>query len=123
MICVTEIKTLEVPEDWQRIDHYLKDGRRFSEMVKGTRIVTQEGREICIGMSKQANELLGLPFEVIRDQKTMIERCWEEIYTLERDAKLALAVNKKLRQNLDTFINMSRWERLKFLVKGKGEKV
>ena len=139
MICVTKIEALEVPDDWHRIGHYPDrelwlyppgdnenpepvSMKVVSEIVRGTRIVTSTGKEICIGMSKQAHELLGLPFEIIDNQKGTIEIYYKEVLVLKRDAKLSLAVGKRLRQKLDVFLGMNFWERLKFLfVKRKGE--
>ena len=135
MICVTEIKALEVPDDWHRLDNDpdrelwlcpVKDGaapepksiKAVSEIVRGTRIITPDKREICIGMSKQAHELLGLPFEVIDNQKETIETYGQEIVSLKANHKLGLAVMKNIRAKLDKYIKMSFWERLGFLFKG-----
>lgn len=43
------------------------------EEIRGRRFINERGEEVCIGFSKQAEEAIGMPFEVIENQESEIE--------------------------------------------------
>lgn len=91
MILITDVKYLNVPSDpyetWDDLcknytiramnypdnyDNYVdalseKDLNIETEIVKGKRFVNNSGDELCIGMKKDVQKLIGLPFSVYDD--------------------------------------------------------
>jgi len=74
-----------------------------TEIIKGRRFVNIKGKEICIGMSEEVQELIGLPFEVFENLQSDIE--------YERD------MNKKILKQLRTYQHMGIWDRIKNIFK------
>ena len=86
MICIKEIKVVDVDEDF--IVVHMMDGlppfadllphngdisqevvEVTNEMVHGTRFINIDGKEVCIGMTKQVQDLIGLPFEAFSNMR------------------------------------------------------
>lgn len=94
MLVVTDIKVIEVDQSRWYIDRMrgpvirpYRDDDGYEpvevtrEMIEGKVFKSVDGREICIGMSKQVQDAIGLPLEVfdnlmsiIRDQHTQINQ-------------------------------------------------
>jgi len=127
MICVKEIKVVDVPENWMEIhstkmmNHCFVDGgtkveplKVIYELIEGENFVNYNGKEVCIGWSKQVQDLLGLPFSIFRDLS-------EENRILQANNK-SLSLNLTnypiIVQKLDKIYNMNFWTRLKYLFKG-----
>ena len=81
MLCITEIKVVEANRDLIEIAH-MRGIPFFSELlgsdpvervaverevVHGREFVNSRGERVCIGLSRQVQELIGLPFEVFDD--------------------------------------------------------
>jgi len=75
MILISEIKTIQTDLDPIALTRalscgYAPEGTDYippeitTEMVRGRRFVNIRGEEVCIGMSKQVQQAIGLPFEV-----------------------------------------------------------
>lgn len=130
MLVVKSIEVVEVNTDVffvrrpRGIDKYptsaggmvaLRD-EQVVDMVKGRRFINQNGNEFCIGMTRQAQTALGVPFEAIDTMKLALEEAAAQLRTSRKDAeqqraKVAVLENK---------INGARfWNRLKYLLTGR----
>ena len=89
MICIKEIKVVDVDEDFIMIsrmeglppfaDLYPYDGDMSQEMVEvtnemvhGTRFRNSNGLDVCIGMTQQVQDLIGLPFEAFSNMRDYV---------------------------------------------------
>ncbi len=75
------------------------------ELVRGSRFYDRQGNESCIGMTKEVQEHLKLPFDVYYDMSNAL---------IHMDGKLRVerSVSYRLRYRLQTLKEMSFWERL-----------
>lgn len=131
MLVVQDIKIKEVSRDIVELLHYrpAPDPREFRrvptkeeleipiEVIHGKTIITPDGREVCIGMSKKVQTALGLPFELIDDLQDDVER-------LHREIDMQLVTIDQLRgryagaqDTIKQFRAMTLWRRIKFLFK------
>jgi len=121
MICIKEIKVVDVDEDFIMIsrmeglppfaDLYPYDGDMSQEMVEvtnemvhGTRFRNSNGLDVCIGMTQQVQDLIGLPFEAFSNMEATI-------------LGMKLKITALLKE-LDEFKTMGFFGRLKFLFRG-----
>jgi len=81
-----------------------------SEMIQG-RWYSRGEREICIGTSKEVQDLLGIQFEVFEAMEKRINELQAEVNTLK------LHYERRLKKYTE-FKCMSRWSRLIFLFRG-----
>jgi len=89
MICIKEIKVVDVDEDFIMIsrmeglppfadlypyddDTPLETVEVTQEMVHGTRFRNSNGLDVCIGMTKQVQDLIGLPFEAFSNMRDYV---------------------------------------------------
>lgn len=82
----------------------------LKEMVKGRRFVNSRKETICIGLEKEVEELIGLPFEVF-------EKMRDEIETLENNIEYEKRLNKTLNDSLVNWEQMKLWGRIKNVFK------
>ena len=80
-----------------------------TEMVLGRRYVNYQGEEVCIGMSKQAQDAIGLPFEVFDNMQNTINFLRKECDNLN-------ASNFRLLKNINRYKSLDLFGRIKFLV-------
>ena len=84
MIVIESIKTMEVDRDEWEIYHYGPTMNRVpcnsecmesvtSEMIRGRTFVNAHGRRVCIGMSKQVQDAIGLPARAFENMSEHIE--------------------------------------------------
>lgn len=86
MIVITEIKTREVNRNaWERAkfncDAYFEASsgdvaetvRFTNEVVLGKDFKNAHGKTVCIGMTKEVQEAIGLPFEAFEELQKLIE--------------------------------------------------
>lgn len=130
MICIKSIQIVEVDEDRLEVTHFQKaKGRTIQfvedmhkteeqkvtrEMVVGRIFVNAYGKRLCIGMTKRAQDAIGLPFEVFEDQGILIERQQNTIFAEGREIRL-------LNKRIDRIRELTFLDRLKYLFKGYGE--
>lgn len=130
MLLIQDIKFTNVPKDpWELENivqtHFLKNTDPYSaqaqqifqetkniqrEIVRGVRFKNERGDEICIGVPKRIQGLLGLPvaeFEFLRDR----------IKELQIKNKKIAGERDRVRLELNQFKNMTFWEKIKFLFK------
>ena len=81
-----------------------------TEMIKGRRFVNIKGKEICIGMSEEVQELIGLPFEVFENLQSDIENVQAK-FDFER------RINTKILKQLRIYQHMGIWDRIKNIFK------
>ena len=117
MIIITNIETMEVDADIHQIQQMYKpyeyipaviDGAEIGvpaefvvENIKGRRFF-KNGKEMCIGNSKQAEELIGVQFDAWSELQ---DRC--DTYRLS-----SIGFQNQLEERTGTF-----WRRLKWLFK------
>ena len=121
MICIKEIKVVDVDEDFIVVHMMdgllpfatlLQEGDNISqemvevtnEMVHGTRFRNSNGLDVCIGMTQQVQDLIGLPFEAFSNMEATI-------------LGMKLKITALLKE-LDEFKTMGFFGRLKFLFRG-----
>jgi len=78
------------------------------EMVSGKQFTNAQGQTICIGMSKQVQDAIGLPFEVLDNLNKALFDDNEAI--LARDTKI-----QRQKDRINFYVNMSFWKKLKYL--------
>ncbi len=124
MRCVVEIKVIDVDYDMVRIAHHPQSDfaeivdsnppeytKVKQEVIEGRRFVNIRGQEFCVGMSKQVQEAIGLPFEVYQTQR-------EEIVQLRDSLSIESSQQKTILKQLIAYQRMSFWARVKFLFRG-----
>ena len=75
-----------------------------TELVKGRKFVNSRGQKVCIGMTSEVQQLVGLPFEAFdRMEKEVRE------LTLQRN---------RIYARLNRIEVLTFWRRLKFLFRG-----
>ena len=121
MICIKEIKVVDVDEDFVMIsrmeglppfadlypyddDTPLETVEVTQEMVHGRWFNNGWGKEVCIGMTQQVQDLIGLPFEAFSNMEATI-------------LGMKLKITALLKE-LDEFKTMGFFGRLKFLFSG-----
>lgn len=120
MIIITEVKTIEVEEDWHAFYRHCHDPNpRYPLTGKGgmpTHIedVVQEivcnqkimfnGKDCSIGMTVEVYRVLGLPLEAIETQK-------KEIEDLDKSLESTWGIVRK-------HMNASLWQRIKWVFTG-----
>ena len=116
MICVKSIELVEVDRDRVELAIYPPPSVRFHageipplrdicitrEMIEGRVFRNSFGREICIGMRKEVQDALGLPFEAFEGLRSQVEQ-------------KNLIVNELL-SRLENIRNMGFWDRFKGLI-------
>jgi len=113
MIAITDIKVVEVPEDWMQISRYefpdmigFKDPVSEEDMIvetetiEGKRFKTPKGKTVCIGMAKDVQDILEIPFEAFSNMEYLVNKYHQE--------------NNVLRNSINRFRHMTFWKRLKF---------
>ncbi len=89
------------------------------EMIYGRDFINADGERVCIGWSKQVQDLLGLPFEVFENQSAILNKY------MKKEFDLTTLVRKKdseiiyLRNQITRYDNMSLWKRLIFFLRCK----
>lgn len=79
------------------------------EVIKGKAFRNAEGEEVIIGMSNEAQELLGIPFQAFEDMRLWLEQTRRDLEGCLQDH---IKYKQKVRQ-------AGFWERLKYLFTGK----
>ena len=117
MICVTNIEYFKVEGDFIKFTHAYNTDRPVAftnmdepvdikmaeEYVYGKRFHSVLGEEVCLGINKDANKILGFPFEVIDNQSKIIHEQSKEL--------------GNLRTELLSIKTMGLWDRIKRVFK------
>jgi len=117
MVIVKDISLAIVPRNpWKIFDHprvdlnieRLSDGAVMdmktgitSEMIEGEIFTNKRGERFCIGMSKDVQNAIGLPFECFKNLTQQ---------------------NNRMQQVISDFGTMTVWQRLRFFFTGKAER-
>jgi hypothetical protein len=115
MLLVESIQVREVRGDHTQINTLMQEVRAFdpsapvgqiikTELVRGRRFVNAEGREFCIGMTKEVEEVLGLPFDIYEDMSS-------QIYQIGAVLRREEIKTQRLENRLKVIKDMSFWER------------
>ncbi len=80
------------------------------EAIKGKRFFNAQGKEFCIGMSKQVQDAIGLPFEVFDGMRQQRKINIEKITRLYVETV-------DLKDQLNQHNKAGFWKRLKYLLK------
>jgi len=126
MICIKSIEVIEVERDDVEVAHFRWPDGYFEtgdyecspmtaeltyEMVRGRRFRNRDGKEVCMGMTKQVQDAVGLPFEAFEDME-------KEIYSLNKERKRLKQEVGDLTRALMKLHNTGFWGRLKWLFVG-----
>lgn len=115
MLLIESIKYVEVDNDvwpihsfsppnyYNNLDEPVEESV-VREMVTGRRFVNSRGVEICVGISEEVQNLIGLPFEVFNNMEKEVS---EQYYIIQDQNK-----------TLSDFRNMPLWNRFKGLFTG-----
>ena len=97
MICIKSIEVLEVERKDVEVAHFKWPDGYFEtgdyecstmtaeltyEMVRGRVFRNANGQEVCIGMTKQVQDAVGLPFEAFENMEKEISNLYEEVGNL-----------------------------------------
>lgn len=115
MKLITNVEVIERDDDRElRIQKLCNPGLFFSpehcaeemkietEIVRGRMFVNSRGERVCIGIKKNVQDLIGLPFEAFEAQQALIAREQRRVFNLENEIKGIKA--------------LKFWKRLKFLL-------
>ena len=83
-----------------------------TEMVRGRRFVNHQGEEVCIGMSKQVQEAIGLPFEVYDNMQSSISFLEKRCQNLNNEN---FNLRNRIRFMEERFQSINLWGRIKFV--------
>ena len=122
MICITEIKVIDVEKDFIEIcqREYMSPIKRISgsdpvehvevtrEMIRGRTFINERGERLCIGMSKQVQDSIGLPFRAFENMSQRIEM---DAITISQLRGRSAMYQKRI----DTFKMAGIIKRLKYL--------
>jgi len=141
MLVVKDIKVSHVDRDQWYVNHYKEQEFAFlnpaakvhkqeitTEMVRGRSFFNVRGEEFCIGMTKQVQDAIGLPFEDFENKNALIEelrsRLFEKDRHITRQTDTIIKMEQSSKKEIDdlvgiifTYESMSFWKRLKFLFK------
>ena len=82
------------------------------EIIKGQRFINKRGESVYIGMTKEVQDILGLPFHVFNDLTNFNRKLQKQLDTLIKD-------KKDLELKIKNFENIGFLRRLKYLFTGK----
>lgn len=132
MLCVTDITVVETQRDRIRLAHQRhftpsarvvgSDPVQYSpveeEMVHGKMFVNHFGKRVCIGMTRQVQEAIGLPLEVFQKQRDLIASDRATIADLQHETEDLRRAAQQAQRDLDAFRTAGLWSRLKYAVTG-----
>ena len=115
MVCVKSIELVEVDRDRIEFANFPPPDVRFQpeellpvkdigitrEMIKGKVFRNSLGRKVCIGMRKEVQDALGLPFEAFDDLRDQVEQ--------------KNLIVKDLLEQINAIKNMGFWARFRRL--------
>lgn len=112
MKLVKSVEIIEVDEEIKPVFHFdpvmvgdeqaLMNQQIHEEIVRGRRFRNAKGYDVVIGITKEVQDTIGLPFEAFD--------------TMERLVNDSLKMNESLRKRVNT---ASFWQRIKYLFSGK----
>ena len=82
------------------------------EIIKGQRFINKRGESVYIGMTKEVQDILGLPFYVFKDLTNLNRNLQKQLDTLIKD-------KKDLELEIKNIENTGFLRRLKYLFTGK----
>lgn len=124
MIVVLKVETIEVPGDVYEYGDFGKpkihayrpgnvpEERSYKrEFIQGRRFIDENGRELIMGMTKQAHSRLEVPFNVISNLQ-------ESLATHRQDKVIRDASINRYQSCISKLGRTGFWKRLKFLFTG-----
>ena len=122
MICVTEIKTVDVDRDFVMI-HKMQNMPALAEiidsdpperceveqeMVRGREFVNANRERFCIGMSEQVQKAIGLPMEAFENMNRELDTNRQTIAQLR-------GRNAMYQKRIDVIKEAGLWQRIKYV--------
>lgn len=89
---------------------HMMDVASALEIIEGRRFVNANGKEFCVGMSKQVQDAIGIPFEAFEDMSNTVGENCIEITKLYAET---VTLKRELKQHKEAGF----WKRLKYLLK------
>jgi hypothetical protein len=125
MIVIKKLDVVKVPDSFSyRVAHLSEQdyGKISYETVIPQRFVDAYGREVLLGMTKEVEEILGLPMEVYQKQRNQIVRLEGDLKSLRREGSaLVKQVSDLTNRQYETngkLRAMSLWQRVRVLFGG-----
>ena len=127
MILVKSIEIMEVSDNFvyeiyeKMVNPHISYNERESletklkltrEIIKGQRFINKRGESVYIGMIKEVQDILGLPFHVFNDLTNFNRKLQKQLDTLIKD-------KKDLELKIKNFENIGFLRRLKYLFTSK----
>jgi hypothetical protein len=88
------------------------------EQIIGEKFINENGDIVCIGMTKQAQEAIGLPMKSFKNMNKMLADYKIKIYNMGQDHSATSKFLHETLSELRGFKNMTFLQRLIFLFKG-----
>lgn len=79
MICVEDVKIVQVNNSSFELGSMDKQGGAHKESIHGRIFRNSRGEDICIGMTREVQITIGLPFEAFESQNKQIEDLSREV--------------------------------------------
>lgn len=144
MKLIKSVEVIDIPEDCTKVrtvpyphltEFALKHkiateeevAKIHSETVRGQRFVNANGEEVIIGMSKDVQELIGLPFECFNmNAHNEIENLKKDLkqsdeYAVRQAKQLAnqLFFREQFEKRIEDVCSLGIWGRIKFVFTGE----
>lgn len=127
MILIEEVKYKEVPNNLAKIINYSAFGLNTpldeqppstEEIVHGRQFIRPDGKEVWLGVSKQAQEVIGITYEAWENTQKDLEYIYKKIDDLRLN--VATCTERAIRAEKSLYrIETSDWKtRLKWLFTG-----
>ena len=89
------------------------------EVIRGEIYINNRGEEVCIGVSKEVQDILGFPlrkFDSMRSEIKRLENHYAKLRTNYDKAENALL---KTQWELNMLKSLTFWKRIRFVLRGK----
>jgi hypothetical protein len=125
MRCITKIEYADIDREFLEVYRYnphpirLKNTDKFAtvdtikECINGLWFKSLDGEDVCIGWSKEAQEIIGLPFGALRNISDQLDRSVAREMQAAKVIKNLCAEKYELFKELEKIKNLSFWERIK----------
>jgi len=133
MLVVESIKTCTVDRDRWTIRNFKEmsaaipiyelptEVKVICEMIEGKKFINANGNLVCIGLSKQVQDAIGLPMEVFETQQEELSSLSQRLSNSHSRVQVLQEDSDILYDQLQRYKKLTFWKRLKFLVWPEGE--
>ena len=117
---VWEIQEMGCSPDFIKYPEVQKKMKKVeTEIVSGRRYTNADRKEICLGISKDVQEILGIPFDDFENMQETNDRLNFNCGRVEYENSKLQIENQGYDSVIEEIKAWNFWQRLKFLFKGK----